>query len=253
MANIVDGGQDNGYLYLKAFGAVPTIDIPIVVTFISDGSKVMDLSEATLATGSRVNTLLLNLCNQNYGTMTSFRKSYSAPRNSYTTVDLSANEDNSIVAWRSNGTVEWYSPATTVYMNEDSSSLFKDFTNLNYYDLLSSFNANSVVNASNMFENCSSLQSIDVSMFDNFNTLRNVSYMFKGCSSLTLIHTTENWSASSTLVGTNMFEGCVNINPPSGTSYDSNHIGLSYAHVDGGSTNPGYFADEVPEIPEILG
>jgi hypothetical protein len=40
-----------------------------------------------------------------------------------------------------------------------------------------------------------------------------------------------------------MFTDCVNLVGGAGTAYDSNHIDYTYAHIDGGTSNPGYFTD----------
>ena len=37
-----------------------------------------------------------------------------------------------------------------------------------------------------------------------------------------------------------LFSGCENLVGGTGTKYDSNHVDISYAHVDGGTANSGY-------------
>ena len=42
-----------------------------------------------------------------------------------------------------------------------------------------------------------------------------------------------------------MFDGCTKLIGGAGTKYDSKHRGKEYAHVDGGTSNPGYFTYKV--------
>jgi hypothetical protein len=41
-----------------------------------------------------------------------------------------------------------------------------------------------------------------------------------------------------------MFNCCYNLVGGKGTTYDANHIDKTYAHIDGGPSNPGYFTDK---------
>ena len=38
-----------------------------------------------------------------------------------------------------------------------------------------------------------------------------------------------------------MFTGCTSLVGGMGTTYDENHVDKTYAHIDGGPSNPGYF------------
>ena len=40
-----------------------------------------------------------------------------------------------------------------------------------------------------------------------------------------------------------MFKGCTSLKGGQGTTYNANHVDKTYAHIDGGSSNPGYFCD----------
>ena len=37
-----------------------------------------------------------------------------------------------------------------------------------------------------------------------------------------------------------MFQNCYSLVGGAGTTYDANHIDVTYAHIDGGPSNPGY-------------
>ena len=97
-------------------------------------------------------------------------------------------------------------------------------------------------NGGGMFSRCSSLTSLDLSSFNTAN-VTNMSEMFDGCSGLTTIYIGNGWSTEAVTNGGNMFTDCVNLVGGAGTAYDSNHIDYTYAHIDGGTSNPGYFTD----------
>ena len=64
--------------------------------------------------------------------------------------------------------------------------------------------------------------------------------MFTECSSLETIFVGDKWSTSSTETN-RMFTGCTSLIGGKGTTYDEKHTDSSYAHIDGGTDNPGYF------------
>ena len=53
-----------------------------------------------------------------------------------------------------------------------------------------------------------------------------------------------NWNTDNVTKGTAMFDGCTNLVGGAGTVYDANHTDHTYAHIDGGVSNPGYFTDK---------
>ena len=69
-----------------------------------------------------------------------------------------------------------------------------------------------------------------------------MSNMFTRCSRLTTINVGSGWSTSNLYAsgGLEMFEDCTSLVGGQGTTYDSGHTDASYAHIDGGSSNPGY-------------
>jgi hypothetical protein len=42
-------------------------------------------------------------------------------------------------------------------------------------------------------------------------------------------------------ISKNVFNDCTSLVGGQGTTYDANHVGADYAHIDGGPDNPGYF------------
>ena len=110
---------------------------------------------------------------------------------------------------------------------------------------LSNFNTTNVMDMSLMFHSCSGLTSLDLS---NFNTAKvtNMVSMFRYCSELKTIYIGNEWSTNAVEFGSEMFDGCTNLVGGAGTVYDANHTDHTYAHIDGGENNPGYFTDKNP-------
>jgi len=133
---------------------------------------------------------------------------------------------------------------------------------------VSGFNTSNVTNMRNMFDSCTGLTSLDVSSFNTAN-VTNMSYMFMNCTGLTTLDLSsfntakvENmdnmfcqnslttiyvdgtkWNTGAVTSSISMFYMCPNLVGGKGTTYDANHVDASYAHIDGGVSNPGYFTD----------
>ncbi len=107
---------------------------------------------------------------------------------------------------------------------------------------LTNFNTAKVQNMANMFSGCEKLTTLDVGSF-NTAEVRNISAMFSGCSNLTTIYAGSEWylNVNVDFDGNWVFLGCTNLVGGAGTVYDADHIDYTYAHIDGGTSNPGYF------------
>ena len=105
---------------------------------------------------------------------------------------------------------------------------------------LSSFNTANVGDMSSLFEDCTGLTCLDLS---SFNTARAsfIPYMFYRCSNLTTIYAGSGWNLPADAYSEGMFKDCTSLVGGMGTSYDPNHMDGEYAHIDGGTSNPGYF------------
>ncbi len=104
---------------------------------------------------------------------------------------------------------------------------------------LSSFNTSKVTDMGRMFSGCSSLTSLDLSAFNTSN-ITVLNYMFTGCRNLRTIYVSNGWNTDAA-ASVQMFKGCSSLVGEKGTSYDENYVDGSYAHIDGGHSNPGYF------------
>lgn len=114
---------------------------------------------------------------------------------------------------------------------------------------VSHFNTSNVTNMAQLFEECYSLTSINLSNFNTSN-VTNMDAMFMRCSSLEKIYVGNKWTTSNVSSSIMMFEGCTSLVGGSGTTYDSSHTDASYAHIDGGSSNPGYLTSSEPSQDE---
>ena len=143
-------------------------------------------------------------------------------------------------------------------------AMFWDCKNLTSLDV-SSFNTSNVTDMSAMFENCGKLTSLDVSSFNtanvtdmrfmfnkcenltsldlsSFNTanVTNMKNMFENCDELKTITVGSTWSTEAVTSSTDMFDSCFKIVGGAGTTFSSSYTDASYAHIDGGPSNPGY-------------
>ena len=121
------------------------------------------------------------------------------------------------------------------------SYMFASCTNLTSLDL-SSFNTSKVTKANGIFRDCSSLASLDLSSF-NTSKLTNMNYIFSNCTSLRTVYAGSGWTTAAVTSSYYMFQDCTNLVGGKGTTYDANHIDATYAHIDGGTSNPGYFTE----------
>jgi hypothetical protein len=66
--------------------------------------------------------------------------------------------------------------------------------------------------------------------------------MFYGCTNLRTIYVGSGWSTAAVTSSSDMFFNCTSLVGGQGTTYSSsNPTDKTYAHIDGGPSNPGYF------------
>jgi surface protein len=116
--------------------------------------------------------------------------------------------------------------------------MFSGCENLTSVDL-SSFNTANVINMESMFNGCNNLTSVDLSSFNTAN-VTNMKSMFKHCDELKTITVGSTWSTEAVTSSEDMFANCFKIEGGAGTTYSSSYTDASYAHIDGGTSNPGY-------------
>ena len=186
-----------------------------------------------------------------------------------TTLDLSNFNTHNVTSMRY---MFYYSQATTLDLSNFDTSNVTDMSGM-FYDSqatavdLSNFDTRNVTNMSYMFADCqvteldlknfntsnvtdmrvmfgnSVLTTLDLSNFDTSN-VTNMNYMFQKSNNLKTIYTSNKFATASVTSSTNMFNGCTNLVGGQGTIYDSTKIDKTYARIDGGTSNPGYFTSK---------
>ena len=124
--------------------------------------------------------------------------------------------------------------------------MFRECSGLTSLDL-SSFNTANVTLMQAMFNGCSGLTSLDLRGFNTSQVLY-MNQMFKGCSRLETIYASDDWTTATVTNSSDMFLECINLEGGQGTTYNASHVDKTYAHIDGGPSNPGYFTEAVTGV-----
>ncbi len=129
---------------------------------------------------------------------------------------------------------------------------FFGMTNLTSITGIEYLNASEVTNMTQMFGDCSGLTTLDLSHF-NTEKVTTMGYMFGNCSSLTTIYAGDGWNTDNVTSSDDMFSNCsTNLVGSRGTTWNSsNPTDKTYARIDGGTSNPGYFS-KYPEAYAVL-
>ena len=145
----------------------------------------------------------------------------------------------------------YYSQATTLDVSNFNTS---KVTNMSYMFWnskstmldVSNFNTSNVTNMSYMFSG-SKATTLDLNNFDT-SKVTNMSYMFSSSTNLKTIYVSNKFNTDKVTSSTYMFYGCTKLIGGAGTKYNSSHIDKTYARIDGGTSNPGYFTD-ITDVP----
>ena len=164
--------------------------------------------------------------------------------------------DSSFAAATPTSTYSWFDGMTNLrsitglsYLNTsrvtNMSWMFAYCSNLTNLDL-SSFDTSKVTTMEGMFSDCVNLKIINMSSF-NTSMVTDMRWMFIRCSKLQTIYVGSNWSTAEVTNSFAMFSDCTSLVGGKGTTYDENNINdETYAHIDGGSSDPGYFTYKKP-------
>ena len=135
--------------------------------------------------------------------------------------------------------VECFDTRNVEFMNW----MFANCTSVQHLDL-SGFNTENTKQMTALFVNCNSIEELNLGSFDISN-VTHIHDMFTNCQSLKkIIVSREGWNPKNADHRDDLFKGCTNLVGGKGTKYDSNHISMEYAHIDGGSSNPGYLTED---------
>lgn len=274
---------DGWYRGSDAVNVTKNADGNVTVTKAADGSTLTadttltaKWNRLTLTTGKKFNIAIKTLARDSNPDIYSFDDSIQkvvltteAPGSGTTTADVSADGDGSIKAWFDNGTIYLYaSGAHGIALNADSANLFASCSSLTTLDV-SGWDTSKVTDMSEMFYCCFALTSLDVSGWDTSNVtnmycmfggcnkptsldvskwdtkkVTNMSDMFRSCKALTTIYAGSGWNTDKVTSSNDMFYGDTNLVGGAGTKFSSSHVDKAYAHIDGGTSNPGYFTSK---------
>ena len=107
---------------------------------------------------------------------------------------------------------------------------------------LSHFDTSNVTNMQGMFWK-SQATTLDVSHFDTSNVI-NMEVMFAYMTNLKTIYASSKFVTTSVTSSTSMFEKSTNLVGGAGTKYNKSYLDKTYARIDGGTSNPGYFTEK---------
>ena len=139
------------------------------------------------------------------------------------------------------------SQATSIDLSSFDTSNVTDMSNMFAYSQattldLSSFDTRNVRSMSAMF-NGSNAKLLDLSSFDT-SKVTDMSNMFADSVNLKTIYSSNKFNTDTVTDSTSMFSGCASLVGGAGTKYNSSYVDKTYARIDGGTTNPGYFTSK---------
>ena len=143
------------------------------------------------------------------------------------------------------------SQATTLDLSSFNTSKVTDMRYMFYGSKvttldLSSFDTSKVTDMSSMFYE-SQATTLDLSSF-NTSKVTNMRNMFYHSTILKTIYTSDKFNTNLVTSSDNMFYDSINLVGGAGTKYNSSYIDKTYARIDGGTSNPGYFTD-ITDVP----
>ena len=108
---------------------------------------------------------------------------------------------------------------------------------------MSHFNTAKVTDMNSMFGACFELTSLDLSSF-NTSKVNSMYNMFFNTKNLQTVYVGNGWSTAAVSQSSGMFGLLTSLVGGQGTTWnESNPTDKTYAHIDGGPSNPGYFTE----------
>ena len=200
--------------------------------------------------GSQATTL--DVSNFDTSKVTNMRSMFM--RSSATTLDLSNFDTSKVIDMNS---MFYLSKATTIDVSNFNTSNVTNMSAMFYQSQattldLSSFDTSNVTNMSLMFAD-SKATTLDLSSFDT-SKVTSMRKMFNSSinTNLKTIYVSNKFKTDKVTDSYMMFEGCTKLVGGAGTKYIGSYEDKTYAHIDGGTSNPGYFTDvaDKPKEPE---
>ena len=109
---------------------------------------------------------------------------------------------------------------------------------------VSNFDTSNVTSMNSMFY-MTQVTTLDLSSFDTSN-VTGMNGMFCTSFKLTTIYASDKFNTDNVTDSSRMFVDTTKLVGGSGTKYNSSHVDKTYARIDGGTSNPGYFTS-IPE------
>ena len=107
---------------------------------------------------------------------------------------------------------------------------------------VSNFDTSKVTDMVGMFSGIK-VTTLDLSSFDT-SKVTSMRMMFEGSTNLKTIYVSDKFKTDTVTDSTRMFYNCTNLVGGKGTKFDSTKIDKTYAKIDDGSSNPGYFTSK---------
>lgn len=125
-------------------------------------------------------------------------------------------------------------------------SMFSNCAELGNVDVRG-FKTDNVTDMSWMFARCKKMTEIDLNSFKTSN-VTDMSYMFYASGAVKTIYVSDRWDMTYVTAFGEMFGFCEKLVGGAGTAYEYGKMDGTYAHVDEGTTNPGYFTLKSPDV-----
>ena len=125
-------------------------------------------------------------------------------------------------------------------------SMFTNCAELGNVDVRG-FKTDNVTDMSWMFAYCKKMTEIDLNSFKTSN-VTDMSYMFYASDAVKTIYVSDRWDMTYVTASDEMFGFCEKLEGGAGTAYEYGKMDGTYAHVDEGTTNPGYFTLKSPDV-----
>ena len=246
MSNMFEGSQATT-LDLSSFNTSKVIDMRDM--FYQSQATIIDLSSFDTSNvtnmrdmfdGSKATTLDLS----NFDTSKVTDMSNMFMNSQATTLDISNFNTSKVtdMSYMFNG-----SQATTLDLSNFNTSKVTDMSSMFYISQattldLSSFDTRNVRSMSAMF-NGNNAKLLDLSSFDT-SKVTDMSNMFADSVNLKTIYSSNKFNTDTVTDSTSMFNSCRSLVGGLGTKYDSTKVDKTYARIDGGTSNPGYFTSK---------
>ena len=125
-------------------------------------------------------------------------------------------------------------------------SMFSNCAELGNVDVRG-FKTDNVTDMTWMFAHCKKMTEIDLNSFKTSN-VTDMSYMFYASDAVKTIYVSDRWDMTYVTASDEMFGFCEKLVGGAGTAYEYGKMDGTYAHVDEGTTNPGYFTLKSPDV-----